>query len=60
LFILLGALVTIDSLRQFFWDIVLLVAALVLLLRSITSSRTPGGEDTIIGLVGASTDAEQH
>jgi hypothetical protein len=23
-------------------------------------SRTPGGEDTIIGLVGASTDAEQH
>jgi hypothetical protein len=22
--------------------------------------RTPGGDDTIIGLVGASTDAEQH
>ncbi|MCZ6444716.1 MAG: cation:proton antiporter [Planctomycetota bacterium] len=37
LFILLGALVTIDSLRQFFWDIVLLVAALVLLVRPITA-----------------------
>jgi hypothetical protein len=37
LFILLGALVTIDSLRQFFWDIVLLVAALVLLVRPVTA-----------------------
>jgi len=37
LFILLGALVTIDSLRQFAWDIVLLVAALVLVVRPVTA-----------------------
>jgi hypothetical protein len=37
LFVLLGALVTIDSLRQFGWDIVLLVAVLVLLVRPVTA-----------------------
>jgi NhaP-type Na+/H+ or K+/H+ antiporter len=37
LFVLLGALVTIDSLREFAWDIVLLVAALVLVVRPVTA-----------------------
>jgi NhaP-type Na+/H+ or K+/H+ antiporter len=36
LFILLGALVTIDDLREFAWEIVLLVAALVLIVRPLT------------------------
>jgi hypothetical protein len=37
LFILLGALVTIDGLREFAWEIVLLVAALVLIVRPLTT-----------------------
>jgi NhaP-type Na+/H+ or K+/H+ antiporter len=37
LFVLLGALVTIDSLREFAWEIVLLVAALVFLVRPVTA-----------------------
>jgi NhaP-type Na+/H+ or K+/H+ antiporter len=37
LFVLLGALVTIDSLREFAWEIVLLVAALVLVVRPVTA-----------------------
>jgi NhaP-type Na+/H+ or K+/H+ antiporter len=37
LFVLLGALVTIDSLRQYAWEIVLLVAVLVLVVRPVTA-----------------------
>ena len=37
LFILLGALVTIDGLREYAWEIVLLVAALVLVVRPLTA-----------------------
>jgi NhaP-type Na+/H+ or K+/H+ antiporter len=36
LFILLGALVTVDALRQYAWEIVLLVAALVIIVRPVT------------------------
>jgi len=37
LFILLGALVTIDGLREYAWEILLLVAALVLVVRPLTA-----------------------
>ena len=38
LFILLGALVTVDALRQYAWEIVLLVAALVIIVRPVTAA----------------------
>ena len=47
LFILLGALVTIDGLRDYAWEIVVLVAVLVLVVRPLTA---------LISLIGTSLD----